>query len=86
MNTAGELSVFEAHDHDGEQHWEMAGEVLASTEDRANGARRSWLPADVAHKRSKPFMLPIPLLSKLKSLDLEQAALVDTIELDYVAS
>ncbi|MEI5637797.1 MULTISPECIES: hypothetical protein [unclassified Pseudoalteromonas] len=83
LDTAGKLSVFEAHDHDGEQHWEMAGEVQVSTEDLAGMPEDHGFQLTYSQTEQAVYVSD-PIAKQIKKFDLEQAALVDTIELDYV--
>ncbi|WP_017217823.1 hypothetical protein [Pseudoalteromonas sp. NJ631] len=79
MDSAGKLSVFAAHEHDGEHHWEAEHEVMVS-ESLAKGQSFS-----LALSQAEEAVFVSDSANKLiKKFDLEAGAWSQTFELDIV--
>ncbi|CAM4412067.1 YncE family protein [Pseudoalteromonas maricaloris] len=83
MDTAGKLSIFAGHDHDGEHHFEAAGEVQVSDADLTTMPEGHGFQITFSHSEQAVYVSD-PIAKQIKKFDLEEAKLVDTFELDYV--
>ncbi|MEJ6476929.1 hypothetical protein [Pseudoalteromonas piscicida] len=83
MDTAGKLSVFAAHEHDGEHHWETAGELQVSTADLTAMPEGHSFQITFSQAEQAVYVSD-PIAKQIKKIDLEAAELVDTFELDYI--
>ncbi|WP_125782723.1 hypothetical protein [Pseudoalteromonas rubra] len=80
MDSAGKLSVFAAHDHDGEHHWEAEHEVMVSDGALAEGQSFSL----AFSQAEEAVFVSDPLKQQIKKFDLEAGAWSQTFELDIV--
>ncbi|MCG7537003.1 hypothetical protein [Pseudoalteromonas sp. OOF1S-7] len=80
MDSAGKLSVFAAHDHDGEHHWEAEHEVMVSDSALADGQSFSL----ALSQAEEAVFVSDPANKLIKKFDLEAGAWSQTFELDIV--
>ncbi|WP_125716919.1 hypothetical protein [Pseudoalteromonas rubra] len=80
MDSAGKLSVFAAHEHDGEHHWEAEHEVMVSDGALAEGQSFSL----AFSQAEEAVFVSDPLKQQIKKFDLEAGEWSQTFELDIV--
>ncbi|RXF00334.1 hypothetical protein [Pseudoalteromonas sp. PS5] len=83
MDTAGKLSVFTAHEHDNEQHWEISGVTQVSDADLTAMPTGHKFQMTFSQAEQAVYVSD-PITQQIKKYDLASATLQDTIELDYV--